>query len=186
MPASDGPLVVAVKPAPPFVIKEGDGECGGISIGLWEGIAAGLGIRFRYEETELDALLDDVSAGQFDLGVGAITVSAEREARLDFTQPFFNSGFAIAVRLPAPVVRARAALGMPPAHPFYHPGPAHPRRVVRLRSVHLPIAGRPVPPEPLDRPRVQVNRLLVFRCQSGIHSKKIPDQRAPRPSQRQY
>lgn len=90
-------LIVAVKPAPPFVIKNPDGSFSGISIALWENIANELQLDFRYRETDLKTLLDGVAQGRFGAGVGAITVTAERETRMDFSQPFFTSGLGIAV-----------------------------------------------------------------------------------------
>lgn len=90
-------LTVAVKPAAPFVIPQANGEYTGISIALWEQIAAQLNLDYEYQETDLGTLLDGVAQGRFDLGVGALTITAEREARFDFSQPFFTSELAIAV-----------------------------------------------------------------------------------------
>lgn len=91
-------LIVAVKPAPPFVIKQADGGYEGISIQLWESIARELAINYRYQEVGLRELLDGVARARYDVGVGAITVTAQREKYLDFSQPFYNSGLGIAVR----------------------------------------------------------------------------------------
>lgn len=95
---SDKTLRVAVKPSPPFVIKDKDGGYEGISVQLWEQIASEHDIRFKYTEENLQGMIDGVADGKYDVGVGAVTVTAEREARLDFSQPFFDSGLAIAVR----------------------------------------------------------------------------------------
>lgn len=90
-------LTVAVKPVAPFVIQAEDGSYSGISIALWERMAERLGLRFHYQQADLSGLLEGVAKGQFDVGVGALTITAERERRLDFSQPYFASGLAIAV-----------------------------------------------------------------------------------------
>ncbi|MCB1554416.1 MAG: transporter substrate-binding domain-containing protein [Xanthomonadales bacterium] len=97
-PAADpsGELRVAVRIAPPFVIKQ-DGAYSGIAIELWEDIAAEQGWTFAYHEAGLAELFDGVSDGRFDVGVGALTVTAAREERVDFSHPFHSGGLGIAV-----------------------------------------------------------------------------------------
>jgi ABC-type amino acid transport substrate-binding protein len=91
-----GLLTVAVKLAPPFVIETEAGY-DGLAITLWEDIAAKAGWRYRYQRMELAELLTAVSEGRADIGLGAITVTTEREARLDFSHPLTSSGTGIAV-----------------------------------------------------------------------------------------
>lgn len=91
------PLVVAVKPSPPFTIKEDDGRWHGISIELWEAVAEEAGRPFALEELTLAQMLDGLTTGEVDVGVAALTVTADREASFDFTQPFYQGGLGIAV-----------------------------------------------------------------------------------------
>ncbi len=91
-------LRVAVKEAPPFAIRDADGAWSGISVELFEKIAARIDRRPVFVETGLDALIDDVAAGRADVGVGALSVTEPREERLDFTHPFFTTGLGIATR----------------------------------------------------------------------------------------
>lgn len=96
--APDRELVVATKEAPPFAMKQPDGNWSGISIALWRRIADQAHLRFRLVETQtVPELLDGVANGGFDAGVAAVTVTAERARRVDFTQPFYNTGIGIAV-----------------------------------------------------------------------------------------
>jgi len=90
-------LVIGTKVAPPFVIKNDSGELEGISIDLWKQMAEELGLSYRFEEAELSQLVDGLQSGRFDASIAAITVTAEREAKIDFTHPFFTTGLAIAV-----------------------------------------------------------------------------------------
>jgi ABC-type amino acid transport substrate-binding protein len=104
---ADRPLRVGTKQVPPFVIREPDGSWSGISIELWERIAAELGVRYELVEMTLPELLDGVAKGTLDAGVAALSVTAAREERLDFSHPFHSSGLAIA----APT-RQRGFLGV--------------------------------------------------------------------------
>ncbi|WP_225705213.1 transporter substrate-binding domain-containing protein [Bradyrhizobium cenepequi] len=98
--APDKELVVATKEAPPFAMKQPDGNWGGISIELWRRIADDAHLRFRLVETpSVQDLLDGVAKGDFDAGVAAVTVTAARARNVDFTQPFYNTGLGIAVPL---------------------------------------------------------------------------------------
>ncbi|WP_088330614.1 transporter substrate-binding domain-containing protein [Lacimicrobium sp. SS2-24] len=92
----DEPLVIGTKIAPPFVIKKDNGELGGISIELWQQVAAQMGVGYRFEEAELEELISGLQSGRFDASVAALTVTAKREAKVDFSHPYFTTGLAIA------------------------------------------------------------------------------------------
>lgn len=95
--ADDRVLVVGTKEAIPFSIKTADGGWTGIAHELWKQIADSLQLNYEMREMPLDMLLDSVSAGSLDAVVGAVTITTEREARLDFSHPFQVTGLAIAV-----------------------------------------------------------------------------------------
>ena len=88
-------LQVGVRIAPPFVIQ-GENGFEGIAIELWEDIARENGWRYQYKAMELQPLFAAVSAGRIDVAVGALSVTAEREEILDFSQPFSQGGLGIA------------------------------------------------------------------------------------------
>ena len=94
--AEPGPLVVAVREAPPFVIDDGGGHWSGIAVELWEQVAEGLGRESRYRLMDLEDLLVAVEAGEVDAGLGALSITADRERRVDFSHPFYISGLGIA------------------------------------------------------------------------------------------
>lgn len=86
---------VAIKPLDPFVTRV-DGRYTGFSIELWDEIARRNGWRTEYVWYEtLPPLLDDVSAGQADIGIAGISITRERETRLDFSYPMFNAGLQV-------------------------------------------------------------------------------------------
>ncbi|HET7276187.1 MAG TPA: transporter substrate-binding domain-containing protein [Longimicrobiaceae bacterium] len=96
-------LVVGVKAAAPFAIQDADGRWSGISVELWRSIARDLGYRFELRDTTLEGVLQGVADGTYDVGLGALTITAERESALDFTQPFYVTGLGIAVPASADV-----------------------------------------------------------------------------------
>jgi ABC-type amino acid transport substrate-binding protein len=91
------PLTVGVRIGPPFVIKQADGYSG-LAITLWERIATEMAVEYEYRELPLDPLLDQAASGEIDVAVGALSITPEREQRLDFSHPYFRTGLAIASR----------------------------------------------------------------------------------------
>jgi ABC-type amino acid transport substrate-binding protein len=94
---SAGRLTVAVKIAPPFVTQAPDGHVEGVAVAFWEAVASRLGVETDYVSLELAELFDAVAAGEADVGVGALTMTAERERRVDFSPPWLEAGLGIAV-----------------------------------------------------------------------------------------
>ena len=87
---------IGVRVAPPFVIEE-DGSYHGLTIALWEHIAEQMGIDFRYEEHDIQGLIDGVADGSLYASAAALTITSDREEVVDFTHPFFVTGLGIAV-----------------------------------------------------------------------------------------
>lgn len=95
--ADDGrTLTVGTKIAPPFVIQDG-ADFTGLSIDLWQAVSDQLNLKSRYVTRNIGGLLSGVQDGSLDIAVAALTVTAPREARIDFTFPVYSSGLAIAV-----------------------------------------------------------------------------------------
>lgn len=90
-------LVIATKHAPPFAFKGPDGEWSGISIQLLSTLADELDLPYRLEEANLDEMIDGVAGSRFDGAIAAISITPEREERVDFTFPFYSTGLGIAV-----------------------------------------------------------------------------------------
>ena len=91
-------IKVATRVLSPFVTKE-NGELGGFSIELWRNIAQELDLKSDFIETKnVSELLNTVRSRQADVGIAAISVTAQREQDFDFSQPIFDSGLQILVR----------------------------------------------------------------------------------------
>jgi polar amino acid transport system substrate-binding protein len=91
-------LTIATRVLPPFVTEE-NGELGGFSIELWQKIAQELGVKSEFKKAaDVSSLLELVRAKKTDIGIAAISVTAQREQEFDFSQPIFESGLQILVR----------------------------------------------------------------------------------------
>jgi ABC-type amino acid transport substrate-binding protein len=82
--------------SPPFIIRHPDGAWSGLSVDLWNAIAAELNLTFEFEERTIDGMIEGVHSGELDAAAAALTVTEEREALVDFTHPFHTTGLAIA------------------------------------------------------------------------------------------
>src|SRR5215469_7697291 len=80
----DHVLVVGIKEAPPFAMKERDGSWTGISIDLWRRIANELHLQYRFQEVPLQELIDGTAAGRLDAAIATIRITADRERTVDF------------------------------------------------------------------------------------------------------
>ena len=90
-------LRVGTKVAPPFVMHDGADGYKGLSIALWQRVAARLGLKTHYVARDLSGLFTGLEDGSLDVSVAALTVTEPRETRVDFSYPFYSTGLAIAV-----------------------------------------------------------------------------------------
>jgi ABC-type amino acid transport substrate-binding protein len=91
-------MLVATKVSPPFAFKDADGRWAGISIETWERIAEDLQLPSpSYEEMPLEEMFTALEAGRVDAAVAAISMTPERERRIDFSHPYYSTGLGVAV-----------------------------------------------------------------------------------------
>lgn len=75
-----------------------NGEDTGFSIDLWADIAAQLGRGFTVERLDsFPEMFERLEAGTADVAAANISITADREARFDFSQPIFSSGLRIMI-----------------------------------------------------------------------------------------
>jgi polar amino acid transport system substrate-binding protein len=90
-------LTVATRLLSPFVIKEGD-RMTGFSVELWERLALDIGISTQWKETaNVRDLLAAVESGEAQVGISAVSITAARAEKFEFSQPMFESGLQILV-----------------------------------------------------------------------------------------
>ena len=90
-------LTVILKPAKPFAFDKG-GEPAGYSVDLWKRVAeeTKLGYEFKTVAT-VPEVVESLKNRQADVGIGALSITAERETVIDFSHPYYKSGLQILV-----------------------------------------------------------------------------------------
>lgn len=99
-------LRVATRLVKPFVFEE-NGNLTGFSVELWQAIAKQLNVtsEFVVKPTVRD-LLASVNNHEANLGIAAISITAEHELKWDFSQPMFD----VRLQILTPVEANRGAL----------------------------------------------------------------------------
>jgi polar amino acid transport system substrate-binding protein len=92
-------LRVAVYNVPPYGFVDSDGSMSGASVDLWRRVAGEMEWHYQLiPVSDMEAILGGLEQGRFDAAIGAITITPERAARVDFSYPAHRSGVAIALK----------------------------------------------------------------------------------------
>jgi polar amino acid transport system substrate-binding protein len=105
--ASAEKLKVYTKPIEPFAFQK-DGKAAGFSIELWDRLAKETNV--EYELVWVDSvagLIEALKKKEADAAIAAISITAERQAVVDFSQPFYESGLSILVN-----AQSQSSLGL--------------------------------------------------------------------------
>ena len=90
-------LKTATRVLPPFIIGE-EQSLSGFSAELWDALSDRLGFETEWvAKPNVIGLLESVESGETEVGISAISITAERDERFDFSQPMFDSGLQIMV-----------------------------------------------------------------------------------------
>ena len=76
----------------PFSYLPAGGEFIGMDVELAEELARSLGVRLQLVPTSWPTLMADLSADRFDLALGGVSVTAERQRRALFSVPYLHDG----------------------------------------------------------------------------------------------
>lgn len=100
-----GEIVVGTDAAfPPFEsVNATNGEIEGFDIDLIKEVAAYIGVRVRVLNTGWDPLFIQIPDKTLDMGISAMTITAERNQTLLFSDPYFFSDLSIVVRKNGPM-----------------------------------------------------------------------------------
>lgn len=92
---SDAELQIAVAGSPPFVVPVGK-DLEGLSVETWRALAGELGVDYELHHLEsMEDLLRGVHDGDYDVGIGPISITSERATFVAFTQPYYDSSLGI-------------------------------------------------------------------------------------------
>ena len=91
-------LTIGIYQNPPFIIKTKANTYEGLSIELWEKIAANANINYRYQEySDFIGVLKRLEYREIDLTINPMDVNDKRVEKFDMTQPFFISSIGAAI-----------------------------------------------------------------------------------------
>ncbi|GAB4073985.1 glutamine ABC transporter substrate-binding protein GlnH [Barrientosiimonas marina] len=80
----------------PFEFEE-DGEYVGFDIDLINAVADEVGFDIELEVTNFDGIIPGLQTGSFDMAVAGIGITDERKKKIDYSDPYYESGLAIGV-----------------------------------------------------------------------------------------
>ncbi len=90
-----GTVIVANDPnyAPQSSIDEATGELVGFDVDVALKMGEILGLTVEFENPAWETIPADLNQGRFDVSIGSMTITAERDKTIDFTEPYyFTSG----------------------------------------------------------------------------------------------
>lgn len=99
--ATNAKVRVATEAAyPPFeMVDENSKDLVGYDIELMKAIAEKAGFEVEFQNTPFDSVLAGMATCQFDAAVSAITITAERAEKMNFSDPYINAGQITTVRV---------------------------------------------------------------------------------------
>lgn len=83
----------------PWAMKAKNGNYVGFEIQVAEALAADMGVKVEFMPTAWDGIIPALLTGRFDIIIGSMGITAERQKRVVFTDPYAFSGMAIAASL---------------------------------------------------------------------------------------
>lgn len=92
-------ITVGIYDNPPFIIKSEAGDYSGFSIDLLKEFTARTGRTYTLREfTDWGTMINTTQSGAVDMSITNITITSDREKRLDYSQPIYDSGQIVLVR----------------------------------------------------------------------------------------
>ena len=87
-----GTLKVGVDVFVPYVMKDKNGKLIGLEVDIAEQLAKDMGIKVEFVPTKWSGIIPSLIAGKFDLIIGGMTLTTERNLKINFTMPYYYTG----------------------------------------------------------------------------------------------
>jgi polar amino acid transport system substrate-binding protein len=110
----DGTLTVCTNPPYEPFEYEKDGKVVGLDISIVDEIAKDLGVKVETIVTPFEGIQsgEDLNSGKCDLVASGITITAEREAKMDFSKPYFDADQGVLVPADSGITSAEGLKGV--------------------------------------------------------------------------
>jgi len=94
---NDGTLVIGTDtPYPPFEFGKAP-DYDGFDVDMVNAIADKIGVKTEFQDTSFDTIFTDVAQGKFDMVASASTITPERQATVNFSDPYYSAQQALIV-----------------------------------------------------------------------------------------
>lgn len=90
--AKRGVLRVGMDVFVPWAMKDKKGELIGLEIDIARRLAEDMGVKVEFVPTEWSGIIPSLIAGKFDLIIGGMSITPERNLTVNFSLPYANSG----------------------------------------------------------------------------------------------
>lgn len=80
---------------PPFNFQDKDGQLSGFEVDFGKALAAQLGLKAEFSPAPFAGLLGSLESGRVDVVINQITITPDRQAKYDFSEPYTVSGIQI-------------------------------------------------------------------------------------------
>ena len=91
-----GALKVGMSTFVPWAMRDKNGELVGFEIDVARKLAADMGVAVEFVPTAWDGIIPALLAGKFDVIIGGLSVTAQRNLTVNFTVPYAHSGLGVA------------------------------------------------------------------------------------------
>jgi polar amino acid transport system substrate-binding protein len=90
-------IKVAVSNFPPLVI-ESEGKYSGFEVDLWKTLAKEINVEYEFKSSDLSEQISDLENKKVDVAFSGISLTEEREKKIDFSYATLDSGLLILVK----------------------------------------------------------------------------------------
>ncbi len=91
-----GKLQVGFGSFVPWAMRDKQGQWVGFEIDVASKLAKDMGVQLELTPTAFDSIIPSLIAGKFDVIIGGLSVTPARQAQIDFTEPYSQSGQGVA------------------------------------------------------------------------------------------
>jgi polar amino acid transport system substrate-binding protein len=88
-----GELIVGLDPGYiPFEMKTKKGELIGFDVDMAKAMADAMGVKLKLVPTDYDSIIASITTNKFDIIISAMTITSERNLKVNFAKPYINIG----------------------------------------------------------------------------------------------
>lgn len=91
----NGVLKVGMSTFVPWAMRDKDGELIGFEIDVATELAKDMGVEIEFVPTAWDGIIPALLAGKFDVIIGGMTITPERNLTVNFTRPYAHSSLGV-------------------------------------------------------------------------------------------